>query len=215
MRKAMPARPQNSHIISQNPTIHHLNSRRSSHSHLLQTLENHTMMHLFLLFVLLLTSTARAALRGQPNDDNSRPDERRRAATDKASSTVGGQDDKTDGSPNLDCLGENTGVLDMWGLGAFAATLCDQYSDIRDDESLCFDPSLLGGIASQYRGCSSHAECPSGTRCLMIPLESSSGALYSQQTKCSTIEQVISTEYSVVIDWRVPKPLCDTVNIAP
>jgi hypothetical protein len=209
MCKAMPARPKNSPSHKIEPSII---SPCSSHSHLLQKFENHTMMHLFRLFMLLLTSTAHAAFRGQPNDE-SRPDERRLAATDQPS--TGGQKDKTDGSPNLDCLGQNTGVLDIWGLGAFAATLCDQYSDIRDDESLCFDPSLLGGIASQYRGCSSHAECPSGTQCLMIPLESSSGALYSQQTKCSTIEQVISTEYSVVIDWRVPKPLCDTVNIAP
>lgn len=167
-----------------------------------------TMMHLSTLLLLALcTSTTQAALRGQHNNKSPPRDEtnlrRRRAMKNKNPS---GQV-KTDGGGDLDCLGKNTKVLDMWGLSQFAPTLCDE-ADIKDDESLCFNPALLGGIPAAQKRCSAHSDCNTGEQCLMIPLENSSGSFYGQQTKCSTIEEIISTEYSVVISQLVPKPLC-------
>ena len=132
----------------------------------------------------------------------------------KSHSNNGGQD-KTDGSSNLDCMGKNSQASLTCGVSVSLPVLFA----INTVTFVTTNPSVLiqacwEVLPTQFRGCSSHSDCIAGTQCLMIPLEHSSGALYSQQTKCSTIEEVVSTEYSVVIDWRIPKPLCNTVNIA-
>lgn len=92
-------------------------------------------------------------------------------------------DNKTDGqvkTDNTDCYGKNTAqVLDMFNLGAFADSLCDNHDIVRDDGD-CI-PWSQAQNSPGTKLCDSNDDCDEGLDCIF----SAPG-----NTECSTIEAV-------------------------